>query len=308
MSALRQRRALLCSLLLGPWLGARSVRTWASSVHAAQPIPVGRPIARIDPAAQFGQIEQRAQACLGVCALDTGSATRIAYRANRRFPMDSLWKLLAVADLLARSVDTPALMQQQLAIHPQDLLPGALVTMHHVGGTLSVEQLCAAAIRYSDNTAGNLLLQVLGGPPAVTAYARALGDPLTRLDRNEPAVNSAEAGDLRDTTTPAAMLDDLRKILLQDALPPAQTALLQSWLCSSMLGAQRIRAGLPAGWQVGDKTAGGINGVNNDLAIIWPPQRAPILLGIFVERANRTDEGLPQVIAEATRVVAEAFA
>jgi len=142
----------------------------------------------------------------------------------------------------------------------------------------------------------------------VTAYARTLGDPITRLDRNEPEVNTAYAGDERDTSTPAVMLADMQKILLLGALPAFEVNVLQTWLKGSMLGAQRIRAGVPADWRVGDKTAGGINGANNDIAIIWPPHRPPLLLTIFVSRPDRTDEGLPKVIADATRLVAAAYA
>jgi len=302
-----RRRVLVSALLTVPWVSACSVSPPAAIADVGP--DAGNEPARITALApRFAQLERDARARLGVAAFDTGTGARIAYRADELFPLCSTWKVLAVAALLLRSTREPMLLQRTILIRQEDLIDGALVTAQHVGQQMSVEQLCAATIRYSDNTAGNLLLDVLGGTAAVTAYARTLGDPITRLDRKEPEVNSAFAGDLRDTTTPLAMLGDLQKIVLSGALPAPQAALLQSWLLGSMLGAQRIRAGVPPAWRVADKTAGGVNGVNGDIAVIWPPYRAPLLLTIFVARPDRSNDGLPKMIADATRLVATAFA
>jgi beta-lactamase class A len=299
-----RRRVLATALFTLPWISACGIARPTARTDAAG--PAARTAAL---AARFALLERDAHARLGVAAFDTGSGgARIAYRADELFPMCSTWKVLAVAALLQRTTQVPTLLQQAVLIRPGDLLEGATVTAPQVGRRMSVEQLCAAAIRYSDNTAGNLLLGVLGGTAEVTAYARTLGDSITRLDRDEPEVNSAFAGDLRDTTTPLAMLGDLQKIVLSGALPAAQAALMRSWLFGSMLGAQRIRAGVPPNWRVADKTAGGVNGVNGDIAVIWPPQRAPLLLAVFVARPDRSNDGLPKVIADATRLVAAAFA
>jgi len=303
MTDISRRRVLVSALLTVPWVSACRASPPAAGANA---VGTAAHITALAP--RFAQLEKDAHARLGLAAFDTGSGARITYRADELFPMCSTWKVLAVAALMLRSTREPTLLQQTIPIRQEDLLEGATVTAPQVGREMTVEQLCAAAIRYSDNTAGNLLLDVLGGTAAVTAYARSLGDPVTRLDRNEPEVNSAFAGDPRDTTTPLAMLCDLRKIVLSDALPARQAALLQSWLLGSMLGAQRIRAGVPSTWRVADKTAGGVNGVNGDIAVIWPPQRAPLLLTIFVARPDRSNDGLPRVIADATRLVAAAFA
>jgi beta-lactamase class A len=303
MTDLSRRRMLVSTLLTVPWVSACSASPPAIGADAT-----GAAARATALASRFAQLERGASTRLGVAAFDTGTGARIAYRADELFPMCSTWKVLAVAALLLRSTREPRLLQQTILIRQEDLIEGALVTAQHVGQQMSAEQLCAAAIRYSDNTAGNLLLDVLGGTAAVTAYARTLGDPITRLDRKEPEVNTGFAGDPRDTTTPLAMLGDLQKIVLSGALPAPQAALLQSWLLGSMLGAQRIRAGVPSTWRVADKTAGGVNGLNGDIAIIWPPLRAPLLLAIFVARPDRSNDGLPKVIADATRLVAAAFA
>jgi len=142
--------------------------------------------------------------------------------------------------------------------------------------------LTAAAVQVSDNTAGNLLLHANGGPESFTAFLRGIGDHVTRLDRNEPELNSAEPGDVRDTTTPRAMLADMQRVLLGDTLRAESRKLLIDWLVGSMTGAKRLRAGLPAGWRAGNKTGTGANGATGDLAIIWPPAGGPVLVAAYI--------------------------
>ncbi len=78
------------------------------------------------------------------------------------------------------------------------------------------------------------------------------------------------------------MCDSMQKILLGDALAPASRAQLLQWLDDNTTGGQRIRAGLPPGWKVGDKTGTGENGATNDIAILRPPGRAPVLLSVYL--------------------------
>jgi beta-lactamase class A len=197
---------------------------------------------------------------------------RLEHRALERFPMCSTFKFLAAAAVLHR-VD---LKQDQLTrfitYTKADLLEYAPVTKAHVDeGGMMLGALCAAAIQQSDNTAGNLLLRAIGGPEGLTRYARSLGDKDTRLDRVEPFLNSAMPGDERDTTTPAAMLEDLRVLLAGDALTPAARDQLDAWLAGNETGVDMLRAGLPKDWKVGDKTGRGANGATNDIAILRPP-------------------------------------
>jgi beta-lactamase class A len=173
---------------------------------------------------------------------------------------------------------------------------------------MTLGALCAAAITMSDNTAANLLLESIGGPAGLTRYARSLGDNKTRLDRMEPALNSASPGDVRDTTTPAAMLNDMRTILLADALSAESRRLLENWMHHNKTGAGMIRAGVPSNWQVGDKTGRNGNGTINDIAIIRPPNRAPILLAIYSTGSNLSSETGTAAIAEAARLVVTSFA
>jgi beta-lactamase class A len=165
-------------------------------------------------------------------------------------------------------------------------------------------ELCAAAIEYSDNTAGNLLLQTIGGPGELTRYLRSLGDETTRLDRNEPSLNTAIKGDVRDTTTPASMLHDMERLLIRDALSTGAKQQLETWLLANTTGAKRLRAGLPNNWRIGDKTGTGENGATNDIAIVWPPDRAPILVTAFLVESTVSSADREAAIADVARLIA----
>jgi len=172
---------------------------------------------------------------------------------------------------------------------------------------MTLAALCAAAIEYSDNTAANLLLQTIGGPEGLTRYARSLGDERTRLDRVEPHLNSAVPGDERDTTTPTAMVGNLRTLLLGDALSQSSRQLFESWLADNKTGGEMIRAGLPNDWKIGDKTGRGGDGATNDIAIIRPPDKSPILLAIYFVGSTASPEARLGAIADVARIVAETF-
>jgi len=251
----------------------------------------------------FAALEQRAGGRVGVAALDSGGGAPLGWRAHERFPMCSTFKLLAVAALLARVDAAQDTLARWIPYGEADLLEYAPITRARRNeGGLTLGTLCEAAIRYSDNSAANLLLEALGGPPGVTAFARSLGDRITRLDRTEPQLNEALPGDVRDTTSPAAMLGDLQQLLVNEVLSAAARARLTGWLCSSQVGAQLIRAGLPAHWSAGTKSGHGAHGAANDVAIIFPPQRAPLLLSIYTHGARSSDSARDAVVAEAARL------
>jgi len=172
---------------------------------------------------------------------------------------------------------------------------------------MSLGDLCAAAIDWSDNTAGNLLLQAIGGPAGFTQYARSLGDPVTRLDRGEPALNSAIPGDERDTTGPLAMARDMRAVLVGDQLSEASRRQLAKWLIEDKVGDKRLRAGLPPSWRVGDKTGSGDNGTTNTIAILWPPGRAPILAAVYYTDSPASADTRNAVHKEIGGVIADTF-
>lgn len=245
---------------------------------------------------------------LGVVAVDTASGRRMAYRAHERFPMCSTFKFLAATAVLARVDAGRERLDRWIPYGRSALLDYAPVTRAHAGaGGMSLDALCAAAIEYSDNTAGNLLLETIGGPAGLTHYVRSLGDTVTRLDRNEPTVNTAIPGDLRDTTTPAAMNELMRRILLGDALTTRSRAQLEGWLAANKTGAAKLRAGLPRGWAVGDKTGMGDHMATNDIAIVRPPGRAPILIAAY-DAEMRTGTVRDAPLVAVGRIVGATFA
>ena len=233
----------------------------------------------------FKRIEAASGGRLGVCILDTGTGRRLAYRADERFPMCSTFKFLAAAFVLQRSDSGLEELTRAVAIPAKaDLVPYSPATGPNAGKTMTMAQLCDAAVTISDNTAANLMLASFGGPAGLTEFTRALGDRFTRLDRNEPLLNEATPGDERDTTTPAAMLGLMKKLLVDKTLKPASREQLTAWMLANTTGAKQIRAGLPDGWRVGDKTGSGGNGTGNDIAIVWPPGKdsAPILVTAYL--------------------------
>jgi beta-lactamase class A len=256
----------------------------------------------------FATIEAQSGGRLGVAVIDTASGARAGHRADERFPLCSTFKLLAVAALLAKVDAGKEHLARRLRIAPRDLLAYAPLAKPHVNSTMSLADLSAAGITLSDNTAANLILKSLGGPAAVTAYARSLGDRVTRLDRIEPAHNEATPGDPRDTTTPAAMAADLKALAAGTALSATSRAHLIAWLVACQTGAAKLRAGLPQGWRVGDKTGSGGHGTSNDVAVIWPPGRAPLIVAAYLTGTAAPEAAQNAAHAAVARAVAKALA
>lgn len=260
-----------------------------------------------DLKSEISRIESRIKGRLGVAVLDTGSDRRFGYRKDERFPMCSTFKLMAAAAILKRVEQGQETLEQRVHFSKSDLVTYSPATEKHLESGMTVAELCEAAITLSDNTAGNLMLGMLGGPPGVTAFARALGDPLTRLDRTELALNEAVPGDPRDTTTPAAMAEDLRKLMFGGALAKASSEQLKVWLLANKTGDARLRARLPAGWRVGDKTGSGERGSTNDVGILWPPDAAPLIVAAYLTQTAASMSERNEALAAVGEAVAAAF-
>jgi beta-lactamase class A len=223
--------------------------------------------------------------------------------------MCSTFKLLAAAAVLKRAEEGQDQLQRRITFQSSDLVMYSPVTKDHAGGDgMTLAELCAAALNYSDNTAGNLLLASLGGPQALTTFVRSIGDPITRLDRIEPDLNEAVPGDPRDTTTPAAMLQNLRSLLFGNVLSAASKDQLTAWLLGNRTGDARLRAGLPPGWRCGDKTGSGERGSTNDIGVIWPPQGAPVLVTVYLTETTATSEARNATLADVGRAIVRALA
>ena len=262
-----------------------------------------------DFASRILSVEQRTGGRIGVAAVDTGSGKRFDYRSEERFPMCSTFKLLAAAAVLKQVDGRQEKLDRFVSYDAKDILEYAPVTKAHLkDGGMTLGALCAAAIEQSDNTAGNLLLDTIGGPIGVTKFVHSIGDEMTRLDRKEPELNSAIPGDERDTTTPAAMCADMQRLLLDDVLTESSRHQLEDWMQHNETGTLMIRAGVPKTWTVGDKTGRCGNGATNDVAIIRPPGRAPIVVAIYSIGSTSSADDHASTLAEVARATLEFLA
>jgi len=251
-------------------------------------------------------IERASGGRLGVAVLDSATGARFGYRGDERFPLCSTFKLPLVAAILHHIDEGQERAGRHIRIAAGDILGNSPFSKRRVGTGASVVELCRAAIVFSDNSAANLLLPSIGGPAGLTRFIRALGDPVTRLDRSEPALGAGVSGDPRDTTSPIAMAGLMRRILLTGLLSAPSRQQLEEWLVATKTGAHRLRAGLPADWRIGDKTGTGGNGSNNDVAILWPPRRAPLVTASYLTGSARDAVDLDAAHASVARAIAAA--
>lgn len=256
-------------------------------------------------AQDLARIELESGGRLGVAVLDTGSGARIEHRGDERFPMCSTFKLLGSAAVLKRVDQGQEKLDRRIVFQAKDIVANSPITEKHVGGDgMTLAEICEAAMTVSDNTAGNLILASLGGPQGITDYARSLGDRFTRLDRFETELNEALPDDPRDTTTPLAMLGNLRKLVLGDALSAASKDQLTKWLLANKTGDTRVRAHLPPGWRTGDKTGSGDRGTTNDIGVLWPAEGAPIVVTIYLTGTEASAEKRSATIAAVGKAIA----
>ncbi|MBK1883116.1 class A beta-lactamase [Luteolibacter pohnpeiensis] len=255
----------------------------------------------------LADLEQRHGGKLGVFAIDTETGRELGTHQQERFPLCSTFKLMAAAAILKKSEKVDGLLERRIHFTSDDLVSYSPVTEKHIADGMTVRELCAAALQYSDNTAGNLLIRELGGPAAVTAFAKSIGNRSFRLDRWETELNTAIPEDPRDTVTPADMAQSLKSLTLGDLLSSASRQQLIDWLKGNTTGAKRIRAAVPKGWGVGDKTGSGAYGAANDIAVIWPPDRKPIVIAIYHRQAQQDAEWNNEVIAQAAELVLAEF-
>ncbi|WP_329124415.1 class A beta-lactamase [Streptomyces sp. NBC_01353] len=272
-----------------------SPRASAPGAAAARPV-----------SARLQELERAYDARLGVYAIDTGSGREVAYNDNARFPFASTFKALAAGAVLRTY--TSGGMGKKVTYSRGDLVDHSPVTEKHVGTGMSLHELCEAAVRHSDNTAANLLLDQLGGPKRLDAMLDEWGDQVTRMERREPELNEWAPGATRDTSTPRALAQDLRALVVGDVLGAAERAQLATWLKTSTTGTELIRAGMPKGWVIGDKSgAGSTHGTRNDIAVAWPPGRAPVVLAVMSNRPTQDARYDNKLIADAAAVVAESL-
>jgi len=253
--------------------------------------------------------EAALSARLGAAVLDTATGQLWRYHADQRFPLDSTHKAFSCAALLAKVDNGEASLNRRVVFVATDIEPHSPITQDKIApASMSLSELCAAALDVSDNTAANLVIAALGGPGGVTAFLRTLGDQTSRLDRTETELNEAAPGDPRDTTTPAAAVADLDKILLGDALKPASRQRLMQWMIGDRVAGSLLRAALPEDWRIADKTGAGGHGSRGIVAVLWPPNRAPLVTAIYLTDTAASIQARDAAIARLGAALVQAIA
>lgn len=289
------RRLLLTAFATLPVLGAPGVGLAAASARLTSGI-----------SRSMAALEARSGGRLGVAVLDTKTGATFGHRADERFALCSTFKALVAGLILARVDQGKERLDRRIRYGRDVLVAHSPATEKHVDNGMTVGALCEATVTLSDNAAANLLLDTFGGPPALTAFLRTLGDKVTRLDRREPELNIVKPGEIHDTTSPRAMLGSLRALALGTALSPGSRQQLVDWLVANQTGDKRLRAGVPAGWKVGDKTGSwgdSKGGTTNDIGVIWPPGRPPLLITAYLGGSTLPADQRNAVIAEVARIV-----
>jgi beta-lactamase class A len=289
----------LASVVLLAGCGASSSSSPLSQQSSSRPAsPAAAGPSPLSTGKAFDQLEARFHAKLGVYVLDTGTGRAVTFQSNTRFAFCSTFKALATGILLMRG----AALGKVITYRASDLVEYSPITSRHVVTGMTLEAVMEAAMEYSDNTAANLLFEQLGGPHQFQETLRGIGDITTDSDRNEPALNDATPGDTQDTSTPQALGTDLRQFVLGHLLSSSRRALLTDWMLHNTTGGPYIRAGVPMGWKVADKTGNGYWGTRNDIAIAWPPQGgAPFVIAILSSRGSINAASDDALIADATR-------
>ncbi|MBF6047101.1 class A beta-lactamase [Streptomyces sp. NRRL B-1677] len=303
------RRSVITTLTGLAALPLTGCRTTAprTTAPASAPPPAASHGSALEAERAFGELEKRYDARLGVYAVDTGSGRSVANRPDERFAYASVCKAFLAAAVLKRN----SLKQlDRLVRYSHDVPVGhSPVTTRHVDSGMTLRELCDAAVRYSDNGAANLLFDELGGPKGLQDALAATSDRVTRADRYETDLSEGTPGDPRDTSTPRAMAAGLRAFVLGDALAPDKRSILTDWLKRNTTGDTLIRAGVPGGWQVADKTGSGGYGARNDIAVLWPPKAAaPIVIAVFSSRGAQDAKRDDTLIARAAEAAVKALA
>ncbi|KAA0020075.1 class A beta-lactamase [Antrihabitans cavernicola] len=309
-----RRRSFLAVALAVPALAACSTATTSPATRAST--TQGRPTAPPKPAldtqkldSRLAALEQQYNARVGVAVDRPSDGAEYRHRGDETFAHCSTFKVYAASALLRLVAAGSASLDTTVVIDAAAVVANSPVTAKAAGSPMSMGDLCLAALTQSDNTAGNYLLHAIGGPPAITAFARSVGDTTTRGDRFETDLNTAIPGDLRDTSTPAGLAAGFGATILGDGLQPDGRAQLQDWMRRSLTSAARIRAGLPQGWTSADKTGSGDYATVNDAGVVWDPAGKPVVVAILTTtRSGRQDAPADgKLVVDITAAIIETF-
>ncbi|WP_420851325.1 class A beta-lactamase [Parashewanella hymeniacidonis] len=256
---------------------------------------------------QFKQIETEIAGRLGVAILDSSNGTTWSYRGDERFPLMSTFKVLACAKMFSDIEAGQLNKSETTIIKSDDLITWSPITKKLINKQITVFDACKATMLTSDNTAANIVLEHIGGSSSLTKYLRKLGDPVTRLDRTEPDLNSASPGDVRDTSTPNAMVNTVNKLLYSRTLSLASRQYLSTWMQKNRLSTALLRSTLPADWHIADRTGAGNNGSRGIVASIWKGDRSPLIISIYLTETNLSLKDRNKAVASIGRVIFDAY-
>ncbi|CAL9362529.1 Beta-lactamase 3 [Nocardiopsis dassonvillei] len=300
-----RRLAPAALVALFPLVGCGTAAPEAAAAPSPQPT-ASAAAPTVDVPAELAALEEEFDARLGVYAIDTGTGAEIAHRADDRFAYASTHKALSAGAILERN--TLEEMERVVTYTEDDLVGYTPITEQHVDTGMTLLEVIDAAVRYSDNTAANLALEELGGPQGFEDALRGIGDEVIEAERWEPDLSEHTPGEVRDTSTPRAMATSLRAYTLGDVLPQDRREVLVDMLLRNTTGDRTIRAGVPEGWTVGDKTGSANYGTRNNIGLLWPQEGdEPIVLAIMSSRSEEDAERRDELIAAAAGVVADAM-
>ncbi len=255
------------------------------------------------------QAEENAlQARVGMTVFDANTGTTWQYRGDERFPLNSTYKTFSCAALLAKVDEKSLSLDQSVSISKEMLVTYSPITEKSLSPqTMTFGEVCRAAVSYSDNTAANVVFDAIGGTTGFNSYMQSIGDDQTRLDRKEPELNDATPGDERDTTTPNDIVSSLRKILLGNGLSVSSRNVLTQWMLDDQVAGALLRASLPSNWKIADKTGAGGYGSRSIVAVIWPPSKQPVVVGIYVTQTKASLQASNEAIARIGAALKEAI-
>jgi beta-lactamase class A len=240
---------------------------------------------------------------VGVSILDDNGNKIESINGDKRFPLDSTVKALACANALAKVDDKSLKLDDSVLINENEIVINSPITERYVNKKITLKQACEATMTYSDNTAANIVISLVGGPQELTNFMRSINDNITRSDRYEPDLTINPENDLRDTTTPNAMSNSIRKLLTGNILSEKSKKQLTEWMMGNKVSDALLRAELPKGWFIADRSGASDYGIRGITSMVWSEKQSPLFISVYIRKINTSLEERSEKIAEIGKVI-----